>query len=137
MVTDASPYLFRATRNRAFFRDVKILLPKNWASNPELYKKAEREIFATAHVQIDVPSPTDHVKDNPYVLTKAQCGEQGNFIHFTPDYLLKEEISSPHGPKVFGTIVGDSGTKLSQATVSQALNYDPRLWIVKQWEYME
>ncbi|XP_064416831.1 calcium-activated chloride channel regulator 1-like [Latimeria chalumnae] len=99
MVTDASPYLFRATRNRAFYRDVKILLPKNWTSNPELYKKAERERFAKAHVQIDVPSPTDHVKDNPYVLTKAQCGEQGNFIHFTPDYLLKEEISSPHGPK--------------------------------------
>nr|XP_014351299.1 PREDICTED: calcium-activated chloride channel regulator family member 3-like [Latimeria chalumnae] len=99
MVTDASSYLFRATRNRAFYRDVKILLPKKWTPNPDLYKKPEGETFATAHVRIDIPSPMDYLKDNPYTWIKVQFGTQGYFIHFTPDYLLKEEIGALYGPR--------------------------------------
>nr|XP_053652919.1 calcium-activated chloride channel regulator 1-like [Cherax quadricarinatus]XP_053652920.1 calcium-activated chloride channel regulator 1-like [Cherax quadricarinatus] len=29
-LTEASEVLFRATRNRTYFRDIKILLPKSW-----------------------------------------------------------------------------------------------------------
>ena len=49
MVIDASTYLFEATENRFFFKNVSILIPENW-KNITQYKRPKHESYK--HVRI-------------------------------------------------------------------------------------
>lgn len=49
MITEASFYLFNATKRRVFFRNVKILIPATWkASN---YSKVKQESYEKVRIQ--------------------------------------------------------------------------------------
>lgn len=43
MVTEASFYLFNATKRRVFFRNIKILIPATWKANN--YSKVKQESY--------------------------------------------------------------------------------------------
>ncbi|XP_073427863.1 calcium-activated chloride channel regulator 1-like [Dendrobates tinctorius] len=94
MVKEASAYLFQATENRLSIKNVKILIPLTWtlknsyeASTKESYEKAD----------IIISSPIWKFGDSLYTNQYRGCGEQGEYIHLTPDYLLNANLSSVYG----------------------------------------
>ncbi|XP_008057657.1 epithelial chloride channel protein-like [Carlito syrichta] len=95
MVTEASTYLFHATKRRAYFRTVSILIPMTWKSKSE-YLMPKQESYD----QADVIVATPYLKygDDPYTLQYGQCGDKGQYIHFTPNFLLANNLPI-YGPR--------------------------------------
>ncbi|XP_044530782.1 calcium-activated chloride channel regulator 1-like [Gracilinanus agilis] len=90
MVTEASTVLFHATNKRAYFRNVSILIPMTWTSKPKyLIPKLE------SYEQADVIIADPYLKygNDPYTLQYGQCGEKGRYIHFTPNFLLGDNLN--------------------------------------------
>ncbi|XP_045657816.1 calcium-activated chloride channel regulator 1-like [Ursus americanus] len=89
MVTEASTYLFHATKRRVYFRNVSILIPNTWKSKSE-YSMPKQESYDQADVI--VANPYLKYGDDPYTLQYGQCGEKGQYIHFTPNFLLTNNL---------------------------------------------
>lgn len=49
MITEASFYLFNATKRRVFFRNIQILIPATWKANN--YSKAVLESYEKVRMQ--------------------------------------------------------------------------------------
>uniref|UniRef100_A0A8I5TL16 Chloride channel accessory 4 n=1 Tax=Pongo abelii TaxID=9601 RepID=A0A8I5TL16_PONAB len=94
MVATASTYLFEATEKRFFFKNVSILIPENWKENPQ-YKRPKHENYK--HADVIVAPPTLPGRDEPYTKQFTECGEKGEYIHFTPDLLLGKK-QNEYGP---------------------------------------
>uniref|UniRef100_A0A8C4PP70 VWFA domain-containing protein n=1 Tax=Equus asinus TaxID=9793 RepID=A0A8C4PP70_EQUAS len=94
MVTTASTYLFEATEKRFFFKNVSILIPENWKENSE-YKRLKHESYE--HADVLVAPPTLPGRDEPYTKQFTACGEKGEYIHLTPDFVLGKN-ESEYGP---------------------------------------
>ncbi|KAM8951560.1 calcium-activated chloride channel regulator 1-like [Lycaon pictus] len=89
MVIEASTYLFHATKRRVYFRNVSILIPLTWKSKSE-YLMPKQESYDQADVI--VANPYLKYGDDPYTLQYGQCGEKGQYIHFTPNFLLTNNL---------------------------------------------
>uniref|UniRef100_W5M528 VWFA domain-containing protein n=1 Tax=Lepisosteus oculatus TaxID=7918 RepID=W5M528_LEPOC len=98
MFTEASPYLFTATKKRAFFQDVKILIPTTWKENNSLYRKPGTETYFKASVLVADPF-CDNSIGTPYTSTLGKCGEEGEHVHLTPAYLLNDQALEMYGPR--------------------------------------
>eukprot|EP00069_Balaena_mysticetus_P003095 bmy_16486T0 len=96
MVTAASTYLFEATEKRFFFKNVSILIPENW-KNKTQYKRPKHESYK--HVDVLVTPPTLPGRDEIYTKQFTACEEKGEYIHFTPDFVLgkKQNEFGPSG----------------------------------------
>uniref|UniRef100_A0A9L0JAT8 Calcium-activated chloride channel regulator 1 n=1 Tax=Equus asinus TaxID=9793 RepID=A0A9L0JAT8_EQUAS len=89
MVTEASTHLFHATKRRVYFRNVSILIPMTWKSKSE-YLMPKQESYEQADVI--VANPYLKYGDDPYTLQYGQCGDKGQYIHFTPNFLLTNNL---------------------------------------------
>ncbi|XP_053777202.1 calcium-activated chloride channel regulator 1-like [Desmodus rotundus] len=89
MLTEASTYLFKATKRRFYFRSVSILIPMTWKSKSE-YLMPKQESYDQADVI--VANPYLKYGDDPYTLQYGQCGEKGQYIHFTPNFLSTNNL---------------------------------------------
>ncbi|KAM7100001.1 LOW QUALITY PROTEIN: calcium-activated chloride channel regulator 1-like [Molossus nigricans] len=89
MVTEASTYLFHATKGRIYIRNVSILIPVTWKSKSE-YLMSKQESYDQADVI--VANPYLKYGDDPYTLQYEQCGEKKIYIHFTPNFLLNNNL---------------------------------------------
>ncbi|XP_038270241.2 calcium-activated chloride channel regulator 1-like [Dermochelys coriacea] len=96
MVKEASTYLFSATKQRFFFKAVKIIIPLHWQTKPE-YLNIKTESYEKADVI--VANPFLKYGDDPYTLQYGGCGEKGRYIHFTPDFLLKDNLNNIYGSR--------------------------------------
>ncbi|EHB18739.1 Calcium-activated chloride channel regulator 4, partial [Heterocephalus glaber] len=94
MVTTASTYLFEATEKRFFFKNVSILIPETWERNPE-YSSPKYENYK--HADVIIAPPTLQGRDEPYTKQITECGEKGEYIHFTPDVVLGKK-QNEYGP---------------------------------------
>lgn len=94
-IKKASEVLFTATRSRAFFRDVRIVIPKSW-SNTDTDEVAVFESFKESELRIDNPNPV--YENQPYTRQPGECGDPGEFIHMTPAYLKEQVYSYYYGP---------------------------------------
>ncbi|XP_019269583.2 calcium-activated chloride channel regulator 2 isoform X2 [Panthera pardus] len=95
MITEASFYLFNATKRRVFFRKIKILIPTTWKANN--YSKVKQELYEKANVIV-----TDWYGahgDDPYTLQYRGCGKEGKYIHFTSNFLLNDDLTAGYGPR--------------------------------------
>ncbi|XP_006169759.1 calcium-activated chloride channel regulator 2 [Tupaia chinensis] len=95
MITEASFYLFNATKRRVFFRNIKILIPSTWKANN--YSKVKQESYEKANILV-----TDWYGghgDDPYTLQYRGCGEEGKYIHFTPNFLLNDNLTAGYGSR--------------------------------------
>ncbi|XP_012516630.1 PREDICTED: calcium-activated chloride channel regulator 2 [Propithecus coquereli] len=95
MITDASFYLFNATKRRVFFRNIKILIPATWKANN--CSKVKQESYGKANVIV-----TDQYGargDDPYTLQYRGCGKEGKYIHFTPNFLLSDNLTAGYGSR--------------------------------------
>merc|ERR1711892_909497 len=104
LMTEASRELYTATRNRAYFKQVKILLPKTWTSIKG-DQTLEGESFETSEIRIDRPSAV--YEDSPYTVHGAGCGEPGSFMQITPGFL---NDSSAYG--LWGKVIVHEWAKL-------------------------
>ncbi|XP_072920018.1 calcium-activated chloride channel regulator 1-like [Hemitrygon akajei] len=96
MITSASSFLYAATKQRAYFRDVKILLPITWTPQPH-YQRPTTQSYEKAEVII----ADSHAKfgDDPYTLQYGRCGERGRYIHLTPSFMLDDSVISIYGSR--------------------------------------
>ncbi|XP_033120351.1 calcium-activated chloride channel regulator 1-like [Anneissia japonica] len=88
--TSASEKLLNATNKRVYWERITILVPKSWKHKPE-YEAVTSESFDRANVAIDFENP--RWGDNPYTQQLGGCGEPGEYIHLTPNYLLDKSTS--------------------------------------------
>ncbi|XP_062992766.1 calcium-activated chloride channel regulator 1-like [Elgaria multicarinata webbii] len=96
MVKEASAYLFSATKQRFYLKTVKVIIPLTWASKSE-YQRVTTESYEKADVI--VAEPYLKYGDDPYVLQYGACGEKGRYIHFTPNFLTKDNLFQVYGPR--------------------------------------
>ncbi|MBN3313313.1 CLA4A regulator, partial [Atractosteus spatula] len=94
MITNSSAYLFTATRKMFYFKDVKLLVPPNWAPHPN-YTRGKTESYENANVVIKDMSHGD----DPYTLQYDECGKPGKYIHLTPSFLLNDSLLNAYGPR--------------------------------------
>ncbi|MGH0172227.1 UNVERIFIED_CONTAM: hypothetical protein FKN15_062933 [Acipenser sinensis] len=94
MVTRASGVLYNATRKRAFFRDVKILIPRTWGA----WTGTQTPTYETYN-QANVFITESRNRDGPYTLQYGGCGKEGRYIHFTKDFLLNDAFINTYGPR--------------------------------------
>uniref|UniRef100_S4RLT1 Chloride channel accessory 1 n=1 Tax=Petromyzon marinus TaxID=7757 RepID=S4RLT1_PETMA len=95
MVTDASAYLHAATNRRVFFKNVSILIPSSWTSKN--YTRPTYEYYGKADVLVH---PWDDPEDDsPYTQQYGQCGEPGQYIQLTPNFLLDDKNLKAYGPR--------------------------------------
>ncbi|KAF4103938.1 hypothetical protein G5714_014925 [Onychostoma macrolepis] len=88
MVTEGSVYLYEALDKKVYFKEATILVPSHWSSKD--FSKARTESFEKAKIRIDNPARDDE----PYTKQYDKCGAEGQYIHFTPEYLLMTHSSS-------------------------------------------
>ncbi|XP_065410262.1 calcium-activated chloride channel regulator family member 3-like isoform X1 [Chrysemys picta bellii] len=96
MVKEASTYLFTATKQRFFFKAVKIIIPLHWPPKPE-YLSVKTESYDKADVI--VANPFLKYGDDPYTLQYGRCGEKGRYVHFTPNFLLNDTLYNIYGSR--------------------------------------
>ncbi|KAL7825206.1 hypothetical protein AOLI_G00324130 [Acnodon oligacanthus] len=94
MITSGSEYLFQALDNKVFYKEVKILVPPSWNGS---YDRARRETYSKANVIINLPHPA--FGDDPYTKQIKGCGEESEYTHFTPDFLLNDGLLGAYGPR--------------------------------------
>ncbi|XP_004679236.1 PREDICTED: calcium-activated chloride channel regulator 2 [Condylura cristata] len=95
MITEASYYLFNATKRRVFFRSIKILIPATWKANN--YSQVKQESYEKANVVVtDWCGPRG---DDPYTLQYRGCGKEGKYIHFTSKFLLNDGLTAGYGSR--------------------------------------
>ncbi|XP_066232796.1 calcium-activated chloride channel regulator 2 isoform X1 [Saccopteryx leptura] len=95
MITEASSYLFNATKRRVFFRNIKILIPATWKANN--YSKIKQESYEKANVI--VTNWYGPHGDDPYTLQYRGCGKEGKYIYFTSDFLLNDDLTAGYGSR--------------------------------------
>ncbi|XP_071505239.1 calcium-activated chloride channel regulator family member 3-like [Diadema antillarum] len=94
MFTQGSSYLYTATRNKLFFRNVTIIIPSHWTSKPEYGPLGENR-FDLADVIVAPANPL--WAPDPYTLQIQGCGKPGSFIHFMDEYLTDPEVENTYG----------------------------------------
>uniref|UniRef100_A0A8C5LIX4 VWFA domain-containing protein n=1 Tax=Jaculus jaculus TaxID=51337 RepID=A0A8C5LIX4_JACJA len=94
MVTTASTYLFEATQKRFFFKNVSILIPESWKSDPQ-YRRPKYESYT--HADVLVAPPAFPGNDEPYTRQFTECEKRAEHIHLTPDFILGRKHSE-YGP---------------------------------------
>ena len=95
MFTEASPYLYKASRRRAYFVEVTILIPQTWNSRTE-YHQASNQSFDLADVIVAPPNP--RWAPDPYTKQYQGCGKAGVHIHFWDKFLLEPDVELFYGP---------------------------------------
>ncbi|MCI4385521.1 hypothetical protein PGIGA_G00051480 [Pangasianodon gigas] len=95
MIVNGSDYLFEALDQKVFFKEVKILVPPNWTTGK--YDRATTETFDKGRIRIDDPHPA--FGDDPYTHQTQGCGIEAEYIHFTPNFLLNNDLIKVYGPK--------------------------------------
>lgn len=88
-MTKASKYLYTATRQRAFFKEIKILLPSSW-SNDALYAVPTTENLAFADVILT--DPIRGKRSLPLTRSYDGCGKQGVHVLLTKEFLTMPRI---------------------------------------------
>ncbi|XP_013401095.2 calcium-activated chloride channel regulator 1-like, partial [Lingula anatina] len=86
--TEASRALYLATQKRAYFRNITILVPSTWSAAGE-FREATTQVLDKAHVIVDKPNSL--YGDTPYVKQPRGCGQRGEYMHLTHDFILNRQ----------------------------------------------
>ncbi|XP_071847527.1 calcium-activated chloride channel regulator family member 3-like [Apostichopus japonicus] len=107
MFTSGSEYLYTATKKRAYFKEVTILIPLSWPDRSDYTAPGDARYEWADIIVADYNSrysPGGPSNAFPYTKQFAGCGEQSLYIHFTSSFLLNADQWSP--------FVGDYGRVL-------------------------
>ncbi|XP_048015955.1 calcium-activated chloride channel regulator 4-like [Megalobrama amblycephala] len=92
MFTEGSNYLHQALGKKVYFKEATILVPPNWSGKE--FDRASTESYEKARIRIDKAQ-----SDEPYAHQYDECGNEAQFIHFTPNYLLNDSVIQLYGPR--------------------------------------
>nr|XP_006816547.1 PREDICTED: epithelial chloride channel protein-like [Saccoglossus kowalevskii] len=95
--TKASAFLYKATRYRAFFKDIFILVPNSWSDNPD-YETPDFQSYDKSDVIVDYPDVNSRTGHRPYVINPSPCGQIGQYMHLTPEYITNPVTGAYYGP---------------------------------------
>ncbi|XP_056379196.1 calcium-activated chloride channel regulator 1-like [Hyla sarda] len=95
MVKEATSFLFDATGKRLFIRNAKILIPVSWSAKN--YSRPKTETYDKADIIIS--DPTMKYADDPYTQQYGGCGDPGQYIHLTPNFMTDDTLISVYGPR--------------------------------------
>ncbi|XP_052473200.1 calcium-activated chloride channel regulator 4A [Carassius gibelio] len=95
MVTEGSLYLYEALDKKVYFKEATILVPPQW--NSKGFTKARTESYGKAKIIIDNANPA--YRDEPYTNQYGECGAEGQYIHFTPNFVRDTTLIKPYGSK--------------------------------------
>ncbi|CAH2311855.1 epithelial chloride channel -like [Pelobates cultripes] len=111
-IQESNGYLFNATNKRLFMKSVNILIPRTWSSKNYIsLTKASigflvslcLKIFlvnmSMSKADVIIAKPLPKFGDDPYTLQYRGCGQQGEYIHLTPNFLLEDKLVSIYGPR--------------------------------------
>ncbi|XP_060080291.1 calcium-activated chloride channel regulator 3A-1-like, partial [Ylistrum balloti] len=86
--TRASKILYIATRQRAYFKDIKILVPSTWPDDPS-YQSAsvDQTVYKS---DVIITSSSIKKRSIPQTRTYGGCGSQGIHIQLNTDFLFKD-----------------------------------------------
>lgn len=97
---NASTYLYQATRQRAFFRNVTVLLPQTWSNNFSTVSP-ENSTYEAADVIVTPVDPDlanrSTVPPPPFCKHFEGCGKQAAFIHFSSEFLTRNITRDYYG----------------------------------------
>lgn len=99
MFEEGSQVLFEATRRRAYFQEVTIVIPASWTPREEYMRTAGSGWLTSADIRVDVAHPLH--ADDPYTLQLGGCGDPGAYIHLSPGYatgMYSEDFRHTYGP---------------------------------------
>ncbi|XP_052780593.1 calcium-activated chloride channel regulator 1-like [Mya arenaria] len=82
-MTKASKYIYKATRERAYFKEITILLPNTWSSHAS-YGQATSETIQLADVIIT--DPIRGKRSFPQARSYEGCGKQGVHVLLTKEF---------------------------------------------------
>ncbi|XP_052284619.1 calcium-activated chloride channel regulator 1-like isoform X2 [Dreissena polymorpha] len=86
---EASKYLYKATRQRAYFKEIKILLPSTWTPHAA-YDHVTSETLNMADIVIT--DPIRGKRSLPQTRSYEGCGRQGVHVLITKDFLTNPTI---------------------------------------------
>uniref|UniRef100_A0A672Q1R5 Calcium-activated chloride channel N-terminal domain-containing protein n=1 Tax=Sinocyclocheilus grahami TaxID=75366 RepID=A0A672Q1R5_SINGR len=95
MVTEGSYYLYDALDEKVYFKEATILVPPQW--NSKDFTRARTESFEK--VQRIMPFYLTSNNTEPYTKQYGECGTEGEYIHFTPEYLLNDTFIQLYGSR--------------------------------------
>ena len=75
---------------------MKILVPSNWPQLGTSYGEAGAATYENAHVLIE--SSNVQYGNMPYVQQKGGCGEYGDHIYLTSQYISDRSVAESLGP---------------------------------------
>ena len=90
LFTSASAELYGATRQRAFFKEVTILVPQSWSL--ESAEPSVDETFEDAEFRVGPANPV--YGHNPYTVQNRDCGDPGDFTHLTSWFVLNHNSNA-------------------------------------------
>ncbi|KAL4226206.1 hypothetical protein ACF0H5_014192 [Mactra antiquata] len=89
ILTQTSKILYKATRRRAYFKEIKILVPSTWSDDP-LYQAATSETISFADVILT--NPIRGKRSLPQTRSYEGCGKQGIHILLTKDFVDEPRV---------------------------------------------
>ena len=96
--TDASKLLFTSTHRRAYFKSVKIVIPRSW-SNIGSYRTVSALISSTMHIKIG-----NHASIVPVTVGSEKCGKEGmyTYLHYEA-FVLRQDTTlwGKHGKFIY------------------------------------
>ncbi|KAL3846506.1 hypothetical protein ACJMK2_017486 [Sinanodonta woodiana] len=96
IIKNGSALLFKSTKQRAYIRNVTIIIPKTWSRRLVGSVISKPSSLDSEYILIDNPS-SQYGRD-PYVKGVVECGKPGTFMHLTPELLLMEDAEKTYGP---------------------------------------
>lgn len=90
LISSASPVLYSATEEKLFFSSITILIPDNWTScgSLEIDPNVDQLTFEDSHIRVHTPHP--FFGNNPWTQQPRGCGDPGEYIYFSSDFLSEE-----------------------------------------------
>ncbi|XP_048015951.1 calcium-activated chloride channel regulator 1-like [Megalobrama amblycephala] len=99
MVTKGSIHLHQALDKKVYFKEATILVPPHWSSKD--FTKQEQSPMKRcemqANIRIDNANPA--YGDEPYTLQYGKCGDEAQYIHFTPNFLRDDKLIKTYGSR--------------------------------------
>ena len=73
--TDASELLYTSTHRRAYFKSIKVVIPKTWSNNGS-YSTVSGLISSTIHIKVG-----NQKMVMPFTIGSEECGKEGMYMH--------------------------------------------------------
>ena len=98
LISNTSSSLYMATNQRAFFRDVTVVVPSSWprsCTGSEPPGQATTESYLTSDLRVSSAHPVHG--QAPWTHQSGLCGQPGAFVQFAAEYVTDDHPREERG----------------------------------------